>query len=158
MSVKVTIYDKQKKFKMNAEIRKLIRKACSAALRSEEFTGNAEIDVSIVDDEAIREINRECRNIDFATDVLSFPLGDNGVYDVNPATGAYMLGDVVLSAEHADMQAKLYGHAIEREIAYLTVHSVLHLLGFDHVNSESEKTIMRTKEEKIMKILNLERN
>lgn len=158
MSVKVTIYDKQKKFKMNAEIRKLIRKACSAALRSEEFTGNAEIDVSIVDDEAIREINRECRNIDFATDVLSFPLGDNGVYDVNPATGAYMLGDVVLSAEHADMQAKLYGHVIEREIAYLTVHSVLHLLGFDHVNSESEKTIMRTKEEKIMKILNLERN
>ena len=116
------------------------------------------VNVLLTDDASIREMNRDFRNTDRATDVLSFPLGDNGVYDVNPATGAYMLGDVVLSAEHADMQAKLYGHVIEREIAYLTVHSVLHLLGFDHVNSESEKTIMRTKEEKIMKILNLERN
>ena len=158
MSVKVAIYDKQKKMKITADLRRLIRKACAATLKAEGFKGDAEIDVSIVDDEMIRKINRECRNIDSATDVLSFPLGDGGVYDVDPATGAYMLGDMVLSAEHAAVQAQLYGHGIERETAYLTVHSVLHLLGYDHVHGDAEKAVMREKEEQIMKILNLERD
>ena len=158
MSVKVAIYDKQKKMKITADLRRLIRKACAATLKAEGFKGDAEIDVSIVDDDVIREINRECRNIDSATDVLSFPLGDGGVYDVDPATGAYMLGDMVLSAEHAEAQAQLYGHGIERETAYLTVHSVLHLLGYDHVHGDAEKAVMREKEEQIMKILNLERD
>ena len=152
MSVKTAIYDKQKKVDITPDIRRLIRKACSATLKAECFV------VSIVDDETIRDINRECRNIDSATDVLSFPLGDGGVYDVDPATGAYMLGDMVLSAEHAVLQAELYGHGIEREIAYLTVHSVLHLLGYDHVHSDDEKAVMRSKEENVMKTLDLERN
>ena len=158
MSVKVAIYDKQKKVNVSAELRRLIRKACVATLKAEGFEDNAEIDVSIVDDQEIREINRECRNIDSATDVLSFPLGDGGIYDVNPATGAYMLGDMVLSAEHAVAQAELYGHGIERETAYLTVHSVLHLLGYDHVHGDEEKAVMREREERVMKILNLERD
>ena len=158
MSVKTAIYDKQKKVDITPDIRRLIRKACSATLKAEGFVGSAEIDVSIVDDETIRDINRECRNIDSATDVLSFPLGDGGVYDVDPATGAYMLGDMVLSAEHAVLQAELYGHGIEREIAYLTVHSVLHLLGYDHVNGGLEAVRMREKEEEVLTQLGLKRN
>ena len=157
MSAKVTIYDKQKKVKLTADMRKLIRKACSYTLKSESFEGDAQIDVSIVDDEQIKEINSECRSINSATDVLSFPLGENGNYDIDLSTGAYMLGDVVLSAEHAIAQAEAFGHSVEREMAYLTVHSVLHLLGYDHIHSDSEKAVMRRHEEKVMTLLNLER-
>lgn len=155
MSVKAVIYDKQKKLKLTPEMRKLIRKSCAAVLKSEGFTGNAQIEISVVDDEQIRAINAKFRNIDAATDVLSFPLGENGNYDLNPETGVYMLGDVVLSLEHAIAQGDLYGHGAEREIAYLTVHSVLHLLGFDHVNSVAEKKKMRGREEAALKILGL---
>ena len=157
MSVKVTIYDKQNKIEITADMRKLIRKACASTLKSEDFKESAEIDVSIVDDEIIKKINADCRQIDAATDVLSFPLGENGVFDKNLSTGAVMLGDVVLSAEHAVAQAYEYGHSIEREFAYLTVHSVLHLLGYDHVNSADEKAVMREREERVMAILNLAR-
>ena len=155
MSAKVSIYNKQNKTEITPQIRKLIRKSCNTALKKEEFAFAAEIDVSIVDDEQIRVINNQCRNIDASTDVLSFPLGEDGEYDINPESGACMLGDVVLSAEHAVAQAELYGHSTEREIAYLTVHSVLHLLGYDHVNSEAEKRVMRQKEEIIMSALGL---
>ena len=157
MSAKVTIYDKQNKVKLTANMRRLIRKACSYTLKSESFIYDAEIDVSVVDDEQIKEINKECRNINSATDVLSFPLGEDGVYDIDLSTGAYMLGDVVLSAEHAIAQAEVYGHSVEREIAYLTVHSVLHLLGYDHIHSDEEKAVMREHEEKVMSLLKLER-
>ena len=155
MAVKVTIQNKQRKIKVTPEMRKLIRTACVATLKSEAFRQSAEIDVSVVDDEQIKEINRDCRGIDKATDVLSFPLGDNGEFDANPSTGALMLGDVVLSAEHAVAQGELFGHGAEREIAYLTVHSVLHLLGYDHVHSPAEKANMRAHEEAVMKIMGL---
>lgn len=155
MSAKVNITVKQKNIKLPAGTKLLIRKACNATLEYENFEGPAEIDVSIVTDEAIKEINAEFRNIDSATDVLSFPLGENGVYDVNPVTNAKMLGDVVISADTALKQADLFGHGIEREIAYLTVHSVLHLLGYDHVNGGLEKTIMREKEEVVLEALGL---
>ena len=121
----------------------------------ENFEGPAEIDVSIVSDDAIKEMNAQFRNIDSSTDVLSFPLGENGEYDINPETGAKMLGDVVISADTAVAQADLYGHGLEREIAFLTVHSVLHLLGYDHVNGGLEKTIMREKEEAVLDALGL---
>ena len=155
MSVKVNIYNKQKKIEFAPQMRALIRKACAAVLKSENFCGNVTVDVSVVDDEQIRAINNECRSIDKATDVLSFPLGENGVFDADPKTGAYMLGDIVLSLEHALLQGELYGHGKEREIAYLTVHSMLHLLGYDHVNTESEKRKMRQHEEAAMNILGL---
>ena len=155
MSVKVRIYNKQKKCEITPDMCKLIRKACAATLKSESFPGNAEIDVSLVDDVTIRNINNDTRGIDAATDVLSFPLGDCGKYDKNPDTGAYMLGDVVISVEHALAQADTFGHGTDREIAYLTVHSVLHLLGFDHIHSESERAVMREHEETVMNILNL---
>ena len=155
MSAKVIIYDKQKEIKITPEIRRLIRKACTAVLKSEHFVGDAQIEVSIVDDGQIKELNSQYRGIDKSTDVLSFPLGENGEYDINPENGAYMLGDVVISIEHAIYQAELFGHSTDREIAYLTVHSVLHLLGFDHVHSEAERAVMRKHEEAVMEILGL---
>lgn len=155
MSVKVTITDNQKKIKLPTGTRLLIRKACTATLRLEGFDDPAEVSVTLVNDETIREMNGKFRNIDASTDVLSFPLGENGVYDVNPETGAKMLGDIVISVEHALSQADLYGHGIEREVAFLTVHSMLHLLGYDHEQGGLQKTIMREKEEKVLDALGL---
>lgn len=155
MSVKVSITDNQKKIKLPTGTRLLIRKACTATLKLEGFDDPAEVEVTLVNDETIKEINAKFRNIDASTDVLSFPLGENGVYDENPETGAKMLGDIVISVEHALSQADLYGHGIEREVAFLTVHSMLHLLGYDHEKGGLEKTIMREKEEKVLDALGL---
>ena len=155
MSVKVNIITKQKKIKLPTGTKLLIRKSCNATLQYEDFTDSAEIDVTLVDDNTIHQINLEHRNIDSATDVLSFPLGEDGEYDENPETGAKMLGDIVISVETAFRQADFYGHGIEREIAFLTVHSMLHLLGYDHVNGGLEQEIMREKEEAVLENLGL---
>lgn len=155
MSVKVYITDSQKKIKLPTGTRLLIRKACIATLKLEDFDDPAEVNVTLVNDETIKEMNSKFRNIDASTDVLSFPLGENGVYDINPETGAKMLGDIVISVEHALSQADLYGHGIEREVAFLTVHSMLHLLGYDHELGGLDKTIMREKEEKVLDALGL---
>ena len=155
MSVKVNISVKQKGIKLPSGTRLLIRKACIATLSMENFPLPAEVDVSIVTDDIIKEMNSQFRNIDSATDVLSFPLGENGEYDVNPETQAKMLGDIVISLDHAISQADLYGHGLEREIAFLTVHSMLHLLGYDHINGGLEQTVMREKEEAVLDALGL---
>ena len=155
MSVKVNIFSKQNKVRLPVGTKLLIRKACNATLEFEKFGNSAEVDVTLVDDEEIREINNEQRKIDSSTDVLSFPLGENGKYDANPKTGALMLGDIVISVETALKQADLYGHGLEREIAFLTVHSMLHLLGYDHVNGGMEQAIMREKEEAVLDALGL---
>lgn len=155
MKVKVNISNVQKDKAIPVGTKLLVRKACIATLIEEKFTDNAEVDVTFVNDEQIKVYNNEYRNIDKSTDVLSFPLGENGVYDTNPETGNKMLGDVVISVEHAMAQADLFGHGLRREIAYLTVHSMLHLLGYDHVNGGMEKTIMREKEESVLKKLGL---
>lgn len=155
MSVKVNIFSKQNKVRLPVGTKLLIRKACNATLEFEKFGNSAEVDVTLVDDEEIREINKEQRKIDSSTDVLSFPLGENGEYDANPKTGALMLGDIVISVETALKQADLYGHGIQREIAFLTVHSMLHLLGYDHVNGGMEQAIMREKEEAVLDALGL---
>ena len=97
MSVKVNITDNQKKIKLPTGTRLLIRKACTATLKLEGFEESAEVNVTLVNDEMIREMNRQYRDIDASTDVLSFPLGENGIYDENPETGAKMLGDIVIS-------------------------------------------------------------
>lgn len=148
--VKVSITNNQKKVKVPTGIRLLIRKCCSAVLDEEEFNKDAEVSVSFVDDEQIRVLNADFREIDKSTDVLSFPLGENGVYDYNNETGAYLLGDIVISMETATRQADMYGHTLEREIGFLTVHSMLHLLGYDHINNSLEAKIMREKEELIL--------
>ena len=155
MKVKVNISNNQNDKHIPVGTKLLVRKSCIATLTEEKFGDNAEVNVTFVNDEQIREYNNQFRNIDKSTDVLSFPLGQDGVYDINPETGYRMLGDVVISVDHALAQADLYGHGIKREIAYLTVHSMLHLLGYDHVNNDLEKAKMREKEENILNQLGL---
>ena len=155
--IKVNIDNKQKTVKVPTGVRLLIRRCCHAVLVMEGFEGSAEVDVSFVDNEQIHAINLEQRQIDAPTDVLSFPLGEDGVYDQNPATGAYMLGDIVLSLERAQAQAEEYGHTFQREVGYLTVHSMLHLLGYDHVAGGLEAVRMREKEEAVMRSIGLPR-
>ncbi len=155
--IKVNITNRQKKVKIPTGIRMLVRRACIVVLKSENFSDSAEVEVTFVDDEQIHELNREYRNIDRPTDVLSFPLGENGVYDENPATGAKMLGDVIISLEHAVAQAEEYGHSLQREVAFLTAHSMLHLLGYDHVNGGIEAETMREKEEAVLLAMGLTR-
>ena len=155
--IKVVIDNKQKAVKIPTGVRLLIRRCCHAVLELEGFEGSAEVDVSLVDNAQIHTINREQRNIDMPTDVLSFPLGENGEYDKNPATGAYMLGDIVISLERAEAQAEEYGHSFQREVGYLTVHSMLHLLGYDHVDGGLEAVRMREKEEAVMLSVGLPR-
>lgn len=156
--IKVIISNKQKTVKIPTGVRMLVRRCCNAVLAMEQFEGSAEISVSFVDDAEIRELNKKHRDIDASTDVLSFPLGENGVYDINHDTGAKMLGDIVISIEHAVAQAEEYGHSLQREIAFLTVHSLLHLLGYDHVNGGLEAVHMREKEETVLTQLGLKRN
>ena len=153
--VKVSITERKSGAKLPPGFKILIRRACLAVLNMEKFEGNAEVSVCIVDEKTIKELNRQHRDIDQVTDVLSFPLGENGVYDKNPELGTYMLGDVVICAQRAMDQAREYGHSLQREIAYLTVHSMLHLLGYDHVNNAKEVMIMRDKEELVMSALGL---
>ena len=158
MKNKVIISDEQTKVKIPTGLRLLVRRSCTAVLVSEDFEGSAEVSVTFVDDERIQELNKEFRNIDSSTDVLSFPLGEDGVYDENPETGAKMLGDIVISMEHAVAQAKLYEHSLQREVAFLTVHSMLHLLGYDHEPGGLELVKMREKEEAVLTQLGLVRN
>ncbi len=152
--IRVVITNKQKKVKIPTGMRMLIRRCCNAVLKLEQFEGSAEISVTFVDNEEIRKLNLQYREKDAPTDVLSFPLGENGVYDIDPTTGAKMLGDVVISMEKAVDQAALYGHSLQREVGYLTAHSVLHLLGYDH-QTGLEKVHMREKEELVMDQLGL---
>ena len=129
---RVYIDDRQKEIKVPSGTRLLVRRACKAVLKFENFQYPAEVSVSFVDDEEIHRMNLEYRNVDRSTDVLSFPLTENGEYEVSPDTGCVPLGDIVISLEHAQAQAEEFGHSFEREVAYLTVHSMLHLLGYDH--------------------------
>lgn len=152
--IKVVITNQQKTVKIPTGIRMLVRRCCNAVLQMENFHGPAEISVTFTDNAGIKELNNQYRNKNIETDVLSFPMGENGVYDVDMETGAKILGDVVISMEKARDQAQLYGHSFQREVGYLTAHSVLHLLGYDH-EEKLEKVRMREKEEMIMEQLGL---
>ncbi len=153
--IRVIISNRQKEVKIPTGMRMLIRRCCHAVLQLEEFPDPAEISVTFVDNEQIREMNNKFRKIDSATDVLSFPLGENGVYDTNMETGAKLLGDIVISMPRAAEQAEMYGHSLEREVGYLTAHSMLHLLGYDHEQGGIERVRMREKEELVMQQLGL---
>ncbi len=155
---KVIISDRQKVIKIPTGIRLLIRRCCNAVLQLEKIPGSCEVSVSFVDGDEIRRLNSKFRGKDYPTDVLSFPLGVDGNYDVNPATNAKQLGDIVLCVPIAVEQAKKYGHSLQREIGYLTVHSMLHLLGYDHEQGGIEAVRMREKEETVMVSLGLPRN
>ncbi len=149
--IKVVIVNRQKEIKIPTGFRMLIRRCCTAVLRLEKFSGSAEVSVTLVDNEQIRELNNQYRKKDMATDVLSFPMGENGVYDTDKVTGAKILGDIVISIQKAQEQAECYGHSLEREVGYLTVHAMLHLLGYDHESQDGvDRLKMREKEETVM--------
>ena len=134
-----------------------MRRCCNAVLKNESFELPAEISVSFVDNDEIKQINKDFREKDQPTDVLSFPLFEKGEYEADPASGSVMLGDVVISVEKAVEQADMFGHSLQREIAFLTVHSMLHLLGFDHEKGGIEEVHMREREELALKQLGLPR-
>lgn len=148
--IKVIINNKQKEVKIPTGLRMIVRRCCNAVLRLEDFSGSAEISISFVNNRQIRELNKKYRHKDSETDVLSFQTGENGSYSVDPTTGATILGDVIISMEKAIEQAEKYRHSLQREVGYLTAHSVLHLLGYDHENGGLEIIQMREKEEYIM--------
>ena len=149
---------------VNDSQRAFIRKVIRTALAAEGVDFPCEVDVLLTNDEAIHQINRDMREVDRATDVLSFPEFDlmpgqlPGPEDADPGTGLVPLGDMVISMEHVAAQAKEYGHSNRRELAYLVVHSVLHLLGYDHEGGGIESVRMREKEETVLTKLGLKRN
>ncbi len=152
---RVTITNQQKERKIPTGIRMLIRRTCNAVLVMEEFPHPAEISVTFVDNQQIKQLNKQYREKDTETDVLSFPMGENGEYNENQAIGAKILGDIVVSVEKVEEQSERYGHSLEREMAYLVAHSMLHLLGYDHENNGIDKVKMREKEERVMSQLGL---
>ena len=152
MSNKVLITNEQNTVKIPSGLRILIRRSCNAVLEYEHFDGPAEISVTFVDNARIHELNLQYRQKDAPTDVLSFPMSD-----IDEDNGCKILGDIVISMERAMEQAELYGHSLQREVAYLTVHSMLHLLGYDHEASGLEAVRMREKEEAVLIQLGLPR-
>lgn len=156
--IRVLITNEQKAVKIPTGIRLLIRRCCNAVLKLEGFEGPADISVTFVDNDRIQEINREHRKVDAVTDVLSFPLGEGGKWDIDPDTGAQQLGDIVICVPRAVEQAERFGHSFQREMGYLTAHSMLHLLGYDHEQGGLEAVHMREKEETVMIMLGLPRD
>ena len=154
--LKVLISNNQKDVKIPTGIRMLIRRCCHAVLEMENFEGSAEVSVSFVNNDEIRQLNKQYRDKDAETDVLSFPLGQNGNYDKND-WGANVLGDIVISMPKAYEQADTYGHTLQREVAFLTVHSLLHLLGYDHEQGGLTAVQMREKEEIVLARLGVPR-
>ena len=135
----------------------IIRKCVNAALTAERISVPCEINVLITDDAGIQVVNRESRHLDKPTDVLSFPMfqltagqpPEDWTEYIDPATGLVPLGDMCISLERAVAQAAEFGHSVRREVGYLTIHSVLHLLGYDHLDEGTEKAQMRGREEVI---------
>ncbi len=157
MSAKADVFtrNEQKKETVTPSLRALIRRAIKASLEYEKVGFVPEVSVTFTDNEGIRELNASHRNIDRPTDVLSFPLFEKE--DLTSATDGDALGDIVISLERAREQANEYGHSFEREVAFLTVHSMLHLLGYDHEISEEDEKKMFFRQEEILKTIGLNR-
>ncbi len=143
----------------------LLKKVAETVLDMEECPYEAAVNLLITDDEGIREINREQRGIDSATDVLSFPAFDyekpadfsaledeTAIYAFDPDSGELLLGDIVISAQRAILQAETFGHTIYREIAFLIAHSMLHLIGYDHMEGDEEKVMFEKQEKALLKL------
>ncbi|MCR6513491.1 rRNA maturation RNase YbeY [Clostridium sp. LY3-2] len=165
----IYVENNQDKIEVSEDLIKKIKEVINFALKEEDVNIKTEISVLLVDNEEIREINNQTRNIDRATDVLSFPMLDfedkkvyKEVYKDEKFDDSYfdgedlVLGDMVLSLERAKEQSEEFNHSFEREVFYLIVHSVLHLLGYDHME-EDEKSIMRKREEEILGSLEIVR-
>lgn len=148
----VYIDNRQDKIKVGVALENIIESVIDECLSVEEMSKDVEVSVSFVDNNEIRELNRDYRNVDAVTDVLSFPMNEDFEEPLSK-----ILGDIVISLERALEQSVVYGHTIEREVAYLTAHSMFHLLGYDHMTDE-DKILMREKEKQVMKNLKIFKN
>ncbi|MBB6217921.1 putative rRNA maturation factor [Anaerosolibacter carboniphilus] len=148
--MEVAIDNRQSKVVYGGELEKLIVNAIEMSLKIERMTDDVEVSVSLVDNQEIHQLNQEYRNIDRPTDVLSFPLYDS----FENMTPPFCLGDIVISLEKALEQSKEYNHSFDREVAFLTVHSMFHLMGYDHDTEENTKQ-MRQKEEEVLQALGI---
>ncbi len=159
MKNKIYTKNDQKLVPITNALRALIKKTVNAALEYEEVEFDCEVSVTFVDNNAIQVLNRDFRGKDAPTDVLSFPLLENGEIDEDSIVEGepVALGDIVLSAEKALTQSEEYGHSLERELCFLTVHSVLHLLGYDHETSKEDEEYMNDTCEEVLASLGLSR-
>ena len=157
MNLRIYFDNHQDKHPLRYRLKMLVREAVEATLDYEQYSNPCEVSVSFVDNAEIRELNKKFRGIDKATDVLSFPLFDYEGESEEPPVDEMlgMLGDIVLSLEQAALQADEYGHSFEREVAFLTVHSMLHLLGYDHETGEEDEADMRRRQSAIMDLMGL---
>lgn len=157
MKLKIYFENEQDKLPITYKLKMLIREAVEATLDFEDYRNLCEVSVTFTDNEGIREFNNKFRQIDRPTDVLSFPLFDfDGDSDEPPVDDIMnMLGDIVISLEKAKEQSEEFGHSFEREVAFLCVHSMLHLLGYDHETSEEDDKNMRARQSEIMNIIGL---
>ncbi|HHW01549.1 MAG TPA: rRNA maturation RNase YbeY [Thermoanaerobacterales bacterium] len=155
----IIISNQQDKIDITTDIERLLAGILEFALAKEQAAQDAEVSVVLVDDTCIKELNRQYRAKDTPTDVLSFAMRESGPEEETiegEPLAEQLLGDIVISVERARDQAKEYGHSFERELGYLAVHGILHLLGYDH-EKEDDKKIMRRKEEEILKAFDLTR-
>ena len=150
------LFDNNTNYNIDENTFNFINKCIEETLKTENFTNNVEISLSIVDNEEIKKLNSIHRNIDKETDVLSFPMLDEFNNIENNMLHPILLGDIIISIDKAMTQAKDYGHSLERELCFLTVHSMLHLLGYDHMDKDEEK-IMFEKQDIILNNLNIRR-
>lgn len=164
----MTVYIENEQAKeISFDYEQLLHKIIPFTMEFENCPYEAEVSVVITDDEAIRETNREFRNIDRATDVLSFPMciyQTPGAFEAleeqdvfHPETGELLLGDIMISYDHVQKQAEAFGHSEVREFAFLTVHSMLHLFGYDH-ETEAERSVMEEKQALILDALGIKRD
>lgn len=157
--------------KIDFDYEKLLKKVIIKAVELEKCPYECEVNLTFTDNNGIRELNRDFRGLDVPTDVLSFPMvdfskpADFTIFDddntiamyFNPESGELLLGDIVISTERAKEQAEEYGHSLKREICFLTAHSMLHLMGYDHMD-ESEKAVMEEKQDNILNSLGITRD
>lgn len=155
--LKIDFENKQEKLPLTYKVKMLVRAAVEATLDYEQYENDVEVSVTFTDNEQIKELNLQFRGIDRSTDVLSFPLFDFEGESEEPLTDELqgMLGDIVLSLEQAEIQANEFGHSFEREVAFLCVHSMLHLLGYDHETGEEDELDMRRRQSAVMERLGL---
>ena len=157
MNLRIYFENDQKNHAIKYKMQMLIRKTILATLDYEGMENDVEVSVTFVDDEGIRELNKKFRNMDKPTDVLSFPLLDYEGESEEPFFDelCHNLGDIVISLERAMAQANEFGHSFEREVAFLTAHSMLHLLGYDHELSDEDDADMRKRQNDIMERMGL---
>ena len=157
MNLKIYFENEQEKLPLTYKLKMLVRGAVEATLDLENYQNTAEVSITFTDNESIHKLNAKYRGVDRPTDVLSFPLFDyEGTSEEPPVDEMMnMLGDIVISLERAAEQAEEFGHSFEREVAFLTAHSMLHLLGYDHELGEDEDREMREKQNAVMDMLGL---